>query len=171
MARLARKLPPPYDFGWTLRDVSSADVVQTALGDGRREILINHAPLTGVTTEMLEWWFQNFDGVARFRGREIPAYHLWHPRDHIQVTFARGREGRVAPGQQIKIQEVFARDPRFEADIQSVIHRWDRRGVGFHHDVLGHRVIELDTSSPMRRRAPTIERACAWAPDTGPCAD
>lgn len=78
MPRLARKLLPPYDFGWTLRDVSGADMVQTALGDGRRELLINHALLTGVATEMFEWWFQNFDGVARFRGREIPAYHLWH---------------------------------------------------------------------------------------------
>lgn len=144
MSRLTRKLSQPYDFGWTLRDVASADVVQTALGDGRREILINHAPLAGVTTEMLEWWFQSFDGVARYRGREVPAYHLWHPRDHIKVTFVRGPDGRVAPGQRIMIQEVFGRDPRFEADIRSVIHRWDRRGVGFHHDVFGHRVIELD---------------------------
>jgi hypothetical protein len=144
MARLIRKLLPPYELGWTLRAVESADVVVTALGDGRREIRIDHAPLTGVTTEMLEWWFQNFDGVATYRGRTLPAYHLWHPRDHVAVTFARGPSGRVEPGQRLHIEEVFGRDRRFETDVHSVIHRWDRRGVGFHHDVLSHRLVELD---------------------------
>jgi hypothetical protein len=39
---------------------------------------------------------------------------------------------------------VFGRDPRFEAEGRAVIHRWDRRGVGFHQDILGHRLLELD---------------------------
>lgn len=144
MAGLIRKLKPAYDFGWQFRSVESADVVLTPLGDGLREILINHAPLSGVTTAMLEWWFQSFDRVATYRGQALPAYHLWHPRDHVRVTFKRDAEGRVAPGQPIAIQEVFGREPQFEADVRSVIHRWDRRGVGFHLDVMGHRVVELD---------------------------
>lgn len=144
MSRLSRRLPPPQDFGWTLRPVSSADVVQTQLGDGRLEVLINHAPLKGITTEMLEWWFQSFDGMAHYRGRSIPAYHLWHPLDHVGVKFDRGGMNRVAPGCTISIQEVFARDPQFEVNVTAVIHRWDRRGVGFHSDVLGHRISELD---------------------------
>lgn len=144
MSRLSRKLSPPYDFGWKLREVTSADVVQTELGDGRLEILINHAPLTGISTEMLEWWFQSFDGVAQYKGRSIPAYHLWHPHDHVGVTFDRGGTQRVAPRNTIRIQEVFGRDPRYEVNVTAEIHRWDRRGVGFHTDVLGHRISELD---------------------------
>lgn len=144
MSSLSRKLSPPYDFGWTLRPVSSADVVQTALGDGRLEILINHAPLTGITTEMLEWWFQSFDGIARYKGRSIPAYHLWHPYDHVSVAFDRGGTQLVAPRNTISIQEVFGRDPLYEVNVTAEIHRWDRRGVGFHTDVLGHRISELD---------------------------
>lgn len=144
MARLTKKLYPPHDFGWTLRQPESADVVQTQLGDGRREIRLDHAPLPGVTTEMLGWWFQHFDGVAEFRGEKLPAYHLWHPRDHLSVRPTRNREGRVAPGSRLHIREVFNRDPRFETDAHVIIHRWDRRGIGFHKHVLGHRVFELD---------------------------
>lgn len=141
---LTSRLTEPYDFGWSLRTIENADVLITRLGDGRREIRIDHPPLTNVTTGMLDWWFQSFDGMAEYRGRRIPAYHLWHPRDHVRVELGRDSQGRVAPGQRIAIQEVFGRDPRFEADVRSIIHRWDRRGVGFHLDVLGHRVIELD---------------------------
>jgi hypothetical protein len=144
MARLFRRLGPALELGWTLRPVESADIVLTQLGDGRREIRIDHAPLTGVTTEMLEWWFQNFDGLAVYRGRALPAYHLWHPRDHVAVTFNRNAAGRVEPGQALYIEEVFGRDQRYEVDVRSVIHRWDRRGIGFHHDAFGHRVVELD---------------------------
>lgn len=144
MARLFRKLSEPYDFGWTLRDVKNADVTETKLGDGRLEIRIDHAPLEGVTTEMLEWWFQNFDGTAQFRGERMPAYHLWHPFDHVAVAFHRDASSRVAAGQRLHIQEVFGRDRRFETDATAVIHRWDKRGIGFHKDVLGHRIMELD---------------------------
>ncbi|MBX3494457.1 MAG: hypothetical protein KF899_15930 [Parvibaculum sp.] len=144
MARLTKKLFPPHDFGWRLRTAESADVVETKLGDGRREIRLDHAPLPGVTTEMLDWWFQNFDGVARFQGARLPAYHLWHPRDHLSVRPSRNREGRIAPGSRLHIREVFNRDPRFETDVRVVIHRWDRRGIGLHRHILGHRVFELD---------------------------
>ena len=47
-ARLTHRLLPPYEFGWTLRAANSANVVQIALADGRREVLINYALLTGV---------------------------------------------------------------------------------------------------------------------------
>jgi len=141
---LHRQLQPPLEFGWTLRATDSADVVRTELGDGRLELRIDHAPLPGVSTEMLEWWFQNLDGVATYRGLAIPAYRLWHPRDHIAVAFTRDRQGRIALRQRVHIQEVFARDPRFETDSRARLHRWDRRGIGLHVDVLGHRVMELD---------------------------
>lgn len=144
MTALVRKLSAPYAFGWTLRRKEDTDVVETPLGDGRHEVLINHNRLDGVTTEMLGWWFQNIDGLATYKGKRLPAYHLWHPYDHVGVTFHRGASGRVEPGQALGIQEVFGRDPRYAADVTSVIHRWDKRGIGFHYDVFGHRVVELD---------------------------
>jgi len=162
MASLAKRLVDPYDFGWTLRDVDTCDVVETHLGDGRYEIRLDHAPLAGVTTEMLEWWFQVFDGTASYRGRSLPAYHLWHPRDHVKVELGRDGSGRVASNQSVHIQEVFGRDRRFTVDQRPVIHRWDRRGVGFHADVAGHRLIELDhvfTDTPQG----VIYRSCMRA--------
>lgn len=151
MTALMKILPAPLDLGWTPRPVTSADTVVTRLGDGRVEIRIDHAPLTGVTTAMFGWWFQIFDGPVSWQGHTWPAYRLWHPRDHIDVRPGRNADGRVAPGCRLNIREVFDRDPRFAADIHAVIHRWDSRGIGFHHDVLGHRVVELDhafTDSP-----------------------
>lgn len=144
MTVLFTALPAPADLGWTPRSVASADVVVTPLGDGRLEVRIDHAPLTGVTTAMLGWWFQTFDGTATWRGEKLAAYRLWHPRDHIDVRPGRDAKGRIAPGCRLNIREVFARDPRFVTDIHAVIHRWDTRGIGFHRDILGHRVVELD---------------------------
>lgn len=144
MASLTKRLLAPYDFGWTLRAVEDCDVVETQLGDGRFEIRLDHAPLNGVTTEMLAWWFQVFDGTATYRGQDLPAYHLWHPNDHVAVEFTRNKAGRVAPRENVHIQEVFGRDKRFATDARAVIHRWDGRGVGFHLDVAGHRLLELD---------------------------
>ncbi|MFT3811525.1 MAG: hypothetical protein QM698_16555 [Micropepsaceae bacterium] len=151
MSALFTALPAPVDLGWTPRPVSSADIVVTPLGDGRLEVRIDHAPLTGITTAMLGWWFQTFDSIVTWRGHTMPAYRLWHTADHIDVRPRRSADGRIAPGCRLNIREVFGRDPRFAADIRAVIHRWDSRGIGFHHDVLGHRVVELDhafTDSP-----------------------
>ncbi|MDW3099233.1 MAG: hypothetical protein R8J41_14130 [Alphaproteobacteria bacterium] len=144
MASLVKRLPAPYDFGWTFRTADDCEVVETHLGDGRYEIRLDHAPLKGVTTEMLTWWFQVFDGTATYRGQSLPAYHLWHPRDHVAVKLTRNEAGRVAPKERVHIQEVFGRDKRFSIDARSGIHRWDGRGVGLHLDVAGHRLLELD---------------------------
>lgn len=144
MASLARKLPPPRDYGWTFRPVESARVTRTTLDDGRRELRIDHAPLAGVTTDMLGWWFQNLDGIARYRGQSLPAYLLWHPRDHIAVAATRDATGHIGLGQIVHIQEVFGRDPRFGTEAHARIHRWDAGGIGFHVDILGHRMFELD---------------------------
>lgn len=141
---LYRRLPPPLDFGWTPRTPENTRTGQAELAGGALEIRIDHAPLTGVNSAMLDWWFQNFDGEARYRGQTVPAYRLWHPRDHIAVAFTRNSEGRLAPGQRVHIEEVFARDERFTANVRARIHRWDRGGIGFHVEVLGHRLMQLD---------------------------
>jgi hypothetical protein len=138
------KLPPPRDFGWTLRSVENAETAIHTLVDGRIELTIRHEVLTGIDIDMLVWWFQNFDGKAIYQGNETPLYFLWHPADHISVTLGRNEAGHVAPGQTIDICEAFGRDPRFLIDQRVHIHRWDAGGVGFHVRMLGRQVMSLE---------------------------
>ncbi len=144
MARLPWPLPAPRELGWTLKPMESARTSMDRLPDGHLELRIEHSVVRGITTEMLAWWFQMFDGETSYRSQRIAAYLLWHPLDHVSLSVTRDRAGRVAPSQRIHIREVFGRDPRFAVDQVVTIHRWDTGGIGFHLDHLGHRVFSLD---------------------------
>ena len=144
MFRRTPTLPPPRDFGWTLRSVEDAETAIGTLADGRMELTIRHEVLTGIEVDMLVWWFQHVDGATVYQGAEYPLYFLWHPRDHISVSLGRNEAGRVAPGQTIHICEAFARDPRFLIDQAVTIHQWDAQGVGFHVDMFGRQVMSLE---------------------------
>ena len=52
--------PKRYEYSYELRKVDSARVYVGRRVDGRLEARIAHAPLRGVTSEMLVWWFENF---------------------------------------------------------------------------------------------------------------
>jgi DAPG hydrolase-like protein len=68
---------------WPLRDVRTADVSITELSDGRRQIIIDHAEMNGVTPAMLAWWYGHVVGDMEYAGRTYPRYLVWHPLDHI----------------------------------------------------------------------------------------
>jgi hypothetical protein len=92
----------------------SLDSAQTSLGrlpDGRLLISIRHAPLVGVSPEMLAWWFKNIEGTITIDGREYPRYLIWHPFDHIAYSSTRLADGSVGAGVKFKITEAFGRDP------------------------------------------------------------
>lgn len=87
-----------FEYQFEMRKVDSARVHVGERVDGRLEARIAHAPLRGVTSEMLVWWFENFaDGpdaieedlttrkTARVGKRDVPLYWLWHPIDHFMV--------------------------------------------------------------------------------------
>jgi hypothetical protein len=91
-----------YEYSYELRKVDSARVHVGRRVDGRLEARIAHAPLRGVTSEMLVWWFENFaDGpdaieddlstrkTARVGDKDVPLYWLWHPIDHFMVQIKR----------------------------------------------------------------------------------
>lgn len=138
-------LPAPRELDWPMRSVEGCVTGNETLADGRVELTIGHAPLVGVSVEMLEWWFQNFDRPCRYRGvRYEQAYLLWHPIDHHSVVFGRDSSGRMAPGSTIHIREAFGADLAFAVDQVVTVHRWDRGGIGFHLERLGQRVFSLD---------------------------
>ena len=64
-------LPQARPILWPLRPASSAQVTDEVLGTGQRRITIRHAPLHGVTPEMLSWWYGgNIVGTMRYAGQE-----------------------------------------------------------------------------------------------------
>ncbi|MEO1090595.1 MAG: hypothetical protein AAFX81_08180 [Pseudomonadota bacterium] len=125
-------LPVPRDFGWPLKPFESASTAVRTLPTGQMELMIEHDVIRGVTPEMLVWWFTSFAelrvGVA---GVDYPAYLVWHPYDHVAVEARKARpSGPVQAGDHLRIMECFARDPRFELDVDALVTRLDPGGIG-----------------------------------------
>jgi len=62
-------------------------------------VRIDHELLSGVTPQMLVWWFENFPvtptspGTMRYKGETVLMYRIWHPRDHIRVQVTKPAPG------------------------------------------------------------------------------
>jgi hypothetical protein len=122
-------LPEARPMLWPLRPASSAEVTDEVLGTGQRRITIRHAPLHGVTPEMLSWWYGgNIVGTMHYAGQEWPRYLVWHPLDHISYEIVEaGSDGAVGPGSRIRVREAFQRDPGNLLEVTVEVERLDER--------------------------------------------
>lgn len=112
MANLS--MPPKREFGWELKPIESAHFAIHERANGQFCVVLNHALLRGVTSEMLHWWFLNFTNlqvtlkdVPGYQRQPVPAYLLWHPSDHLSATLLGnlGPGGIAQPGASIEIKE------------------------------------------------------------------
>lgn len=94
------EMPNERDFGWELKLASSSHFDVYMRYNGQYICVANHSRLSGVTSEMIHWWFQHFlnmkvrlEDVKGYEGHTIPAYLLWHPSDHLNATLL----GKVGP--------------------------------------------------------------------------
>ena len=133
-------------FGWMPRKFNDVETQWTVLANGQTELIIDHPILTGVTVDMLLWWFQNLDGFCDYGGATYRMYHLWHPRDHVSVTLSRDENGQVGPGQTMHIHELLGGNPKHAINNTCTIHRLDSGGIGIHSDRWGRRIMSLDHS-------------------------
>ncbi|MEM8506591.1 MAG: hypothetical protein AAF717_02125 [Bacteroidota bacterium] len=108
-------VPKARNFGWELKPTTSAYFEVIRNRSNQICVVLEHALLRGVTTEMLFWWFRNFTrlkiqltDVPGYEGQTLPAYLLWHPSDHISARLKGkvGPEGTSRTGAKIHIQEV-----------------------------------------------------------------
>ncbi|MEM1186745.1 MAG: hypothetical protein AAGI53_17305 [Planctomycetota bacterium] len=112
-------MPPTRDYGWKLRPTSSSHFEICERPNGQFCVVLNHALLRGVTSEMIHWWFRHFPSLRvrlvdtpGFEGQVVPAYLLWHPIDHYNATLS----GRLGPnrtaraGASIHVQEAMQYD-------------------------------------------------------------
>ena len=81
MARLT--MPPERKFGWELKPNTSSHFAIHERDNGQFCVVLNHALLRGVTSEMLHWWFLNFTRLSvhlpdtpGYEGSNVPAYLL-----------------------------------------------------------------------------------------------
>ncbi len=108
------QMPPERDFGWELKPTSSTHFEINERPNGQYSVVLNHALLRGVTSEMLHWWFLHFpslrvelEDIAGYGSDPVPAYLLWHPSDHVDAVLKgkTGPGGTSRAGAKIHIQE------------------------------------------------------------------
>ncbi|MFN2377799.1 MAG: DAPG hydrolase family protein [Candidatus Binatia bacterium] len=134
-----RGVPIPVALPWGLKSYGSAASGFDELPDGRTRFWIRHEVLKDVTPRMLAWWFANLEGDVVVGGRPVHRYRLWHPYDHIHVSYARRRsDGTVGPGAAIRIKEILGGNPNYLVDITSEIEKLDEEG--FIHNPVVHGV-------------------------------
>jgi DAPG hydrolase PhiG domain len=137
-----QKLPAPRPVLWPLRTQDSARVSRSDDG-GRRVITIEHAPLTGVTAEMLTWWYGHVRGTMPYADGMYPRYLVWHPLDHISYEVE--NDGAVvSAGSRLHIVEALGRDLESVLDIHVTVERVDERSAVISRRVLGSSVVRLE---------------------------
>jgi hypothetical protein len=107
-------LPPVLEVSYAAkrRPLGSAKITVRELEGGGLEQRIEHAPLLGVTREMLFWWMHHIGDQVEVEGQRVLAYRLWHPFDHVHWSC----DGEVAPGCRFHIVEAFQRERRYLVD-------------------------------------------------------
>lgn len=128
-----RALPAPLDIPWRCKPVDSARTRISVLDDGRLHLEIWHELIRGVTPDMLLWWFRHLEGDMAYAGGVYPRYRVWHPRDHVAVSYGKASAGApVGPGVELHIREAFGRRPEFFIDARSIIEKLDIEGFEHH---------------------------------------
>jgi hypothetical protein len=140
-------LPEPIEVPWTLKPIDSARTELRSLEDGRLHLSIQHDVLRGVTPEMLVHWFAHLEGDMDVAGKRYPRYRVWHPRDHVALTYVRrAPDGSIGPGARFRIQEVLGRVPEFEVNALTDITRLDLGGFAHRPRILGLPFARMDYS-------------------------
>jgi hypothetical protein len=107
-------LPEPRPVLWPFRERKTARVSYSP--GTPYHVRIHHAPLAGVTAEMLAWWYGHVPGTMEYAGEIYPRYLVWHPLDHISYEANGGPT--VTTGSRLRIREALHRNPDQLIDIR-----------------------------------------------------
>ena len=122
------------------RERSTARVEIRWISSSQFEQKIVHAPLFGVTREMLYWWMHHIGDHVDWEGSSVQAYRLWHPRDHIDWSC----DGPVRVGSKFRIVEAFQREARFRVDRVFDLPKLDISGFRIETGFAGFAKISVD---------------------------
>jgi len=141
--KLAKPLPAVLDVPWTMKPLDSAESAKVErLPDGRLTCSIVHDVIRDVTPKMIVWWLKNMDGDIELTpgsGKRVARYRAWHPRDHVEVRYAKKADdgSNMGVGSRVHIQECFARNPEWQVNITDDVLRLDEGGFCHLRTVLG----------------------------------
>lgn len=138
------ELLPPRPILAPLKQVESATTSVHALPDGRLECQISHAPIRGVTPQMVEWWFRSIGGDITIGGTTWPRYLVWHPLDHIHWSLERSApDGTVGAGARFHIVEAFGQNLDYLLDAVTDVRQLDGTGIVLTEDRFGSEIMRL----------------------------
>jgi hypothetical protein len=142
------RVPEPLNVPWSFKSVDSAKSWIDELPDGRVAFCIEHELLRGVSPEMIIWFLNHMTDLIEVGGQTVQQYRLWHPRDHISMTYLKpGTDGRnFGPGAQLRIQEAFQADLKHTINIKATVDFLDRSGFAHHERMAGLQVARMDYS-------------------------
>lgn len=141
------ELLPPRPVLAPLKPPESADTSVALLPDGRLECRIHHAPVRGVTPQMVEWWFRSIGGDITIDGETFPRYLVWHPLDHIHWSLdSAAPDGTVGAGARFHIVEAFGRNPDYLLDAVTDVQQLDDTGIVLTEDRFGAEIMRLHHS-------------------------
>jgi hypothetical protein len=105
-------IPTPLAVPWQLKSADSAKAWVNELPDGRVQYCIEHQVIKGVSPAMIVWYLNHITDMTEVDGRSVQQYRLWHPIDHIALTYIKpATDGRnFGPGAQ-EIQRAFGHGP------------------------------------------------------------
>ncbi len=156
------QLLPPRSIDWKMRSVSDAETSVRPSDQGRKELMIWHEELEGVTPEMLLWWFQHLEETMEWHEAIVPRYHVWHPIDHIHFSVERrAPDGSVGPGTKWHIVEALGSNLDFLLDESPDVVRLDTGGITLEGRALGQTLLRLEhtfTPTPLGTRYETRMR-------------
>ena len=141
-------IPTPLAVPWQLKTVDSAKSWINELPDGRVQYCIEHQVLRGVRPAMIVWYLNHLTDIIEVDGQSVQQYRLWHPIDHIALTYLKSAtDGRnFGPGAQVRIQEAFQANPRYGIDVKATIEFLDETGFAHHETFAGLRAAHMSYS-------------------------
>jgi len=141
-------IPTPLAVPWQLKSADSAKAWVNELPDGRVQYCIEHQVIKGVSPAMIVWYLNHMTDMTEVDGRSVQQYRLWHPIDHIALTYIKpATDGRnFGPGAQVRIQEAFQANPRHSIDIKATIEFLDETGFAHHENFAGMRAARMHYS-------------------------
>lgn len=142
---MRREAPEPLDIPWICKPVESARSGLEVFSDGRIHCWIEHEVLRGITPKMLVWWFQHLDGDILVGGQCFSRYRVWHPRDHIEIEYARRNpDDAIGVGCVIHLTEMLGANPDYLIDVRTEIIKLDDEGFAHRPRFHGLRLARMD---------------------------
>ncbi|MEE2903884.1 MAG: hypothetical protein VYC39_16270 [Myxococcota bacterium] len=139
------QLPKPLKARWMPKPLSSAQYWVAGLDDGRTRYCIEHEVLSDVTPAMIVWFLNHMTDRIEVEGELVQQYRLWHPVDHISLTYLKkGVDGRnFGSGAQIRIQEAFQGNPDYMINVLATVEYLDETGFAHYEKFAGMRAAEM----------------------------